>query len=473
MKKFIYTPIIIFFLFLFHDLPAQSAAGRWEGKLAVANTQLRLVFHIEQQESGLKATLDSPDQGARGIVVDSVRQKADSLFLYLPRMGASYAGRLDAGRQELNGTWQQGGMSLPLVMLREETEAAPERPQHPTEPFPYHTEDISFSNQEAGIKLAATFSRPSGEGQYPAVILVSGSGPQDRDETILDHKPFLVLADYLTRRGLAVLRYDDRGFGQSGGNFTTATTADFAGDAAAAFDYLQNRRDVKANQIGMIGHSEGGIIAPLVARKGKPLAFAVLMAGPAIPGHELILQQGMAIMEQQGADEAQLTQYQQQQGRLLEVVKNEADLQKAAKELQNILTAAYDSLPAENRQEQAIAPSQLQAQVAQLLSPWFRYFIAHDPAEALVTLNTPTLALYGGKDLQVPAAANAEAMKKIKDEQNKDNIHIEVLPDLNHLFQPAKTGLPQEYRQIETTLAPEAMEKISEWIWQQLPGPTE
>lgn len=472
MKKFNYTLIFIFFLFLFHELPAQSAAGRWEGRLSVANTQLRLVFNIQQQGSGLKATLDSPDQGARGILVDSVTQKADSLFLYLPRMGASFAGRLNQHGQELEGQWKQGGMSIPLVMQREETEAIPERPQHPTEPFPYHTEEVSFPNKEAGIKLAGTLSRPKGDGQYPAVILVSGSGPQDRDETILDHKPFLVLADYLTRRGLAVLRYDDRGFGQSSGNFTSATTADFALDAAAAFDYLQNRRDVKARQIGMIGHSEGGIIAPLVVRRGKPLAFAVLMAAPALPGDELILQQGLAIMQQQGADEPELEQYHRRQSRLLEVVRNETDLQKAARELQNLLTAAYDTL-SENGQQQTVPPAQIQGQVAQLLSPWFRYFIALDPAEALATLDTPTLALFGGKDLQVPADSNAEALKQIRDEQNKDNIRIEVLPGLNHLFQPAETGLPQEYGQIETTMAPEALEKIGEWIAQQLPKPTE
>lgn len=472
MKKFNHTFIFIFFLFLFHELPAQSAAGRWEGRLSVDNTQLRLAFNIQQQGSGLKATLDSPDQGARGIPVDSVGQKADSLFLYLPRMGASFAGRLESKGQTLHGQWKQGGMSIPLVMQREETEAMPERPQHPTEPFSYHSEEVSFPNKEADIRLAGTLSRPKGEGQYPAVILVSGSGPQDRDETILDHKPFLVLADYLTRQGLAVLRYDDRGFGKSSGNFTTATTADFAGDAAAAFDYLQNRRDVKANQIGMIGHSEGGIIAPLVSHNGKPLAFAVLLAAPALPGHELILQQGMAIMQQQGAAELQLEQYQNQQSRLLEVVRNETDLQKAAQELQSLLTAAYDSL-SQNGQQHTMPAAQIQGQVAQLLSPWFRYFIALDPAEALATLDAPALALFGSKDLQVPAVANAEALKKIREEQNKDNIHIEVLPGLNHLFQPAETGLPQEYGQIETTMAPEALEMIGEWIEQQLPRPTE
>lgn len=470
MKKF--ANFLFFVLFLAGSsstaLFSQNLSGRWEGSLQYGGSQIPLVFILEQQQQQLKASLDSPSQGAFDIPVDSVRLEADSLFLLLPRLGVTYSGKLDKTRETIAGNWQQGGLSLPLKMEKVSTAVTKRRSQEPSKPLPYLSEEVRFENKEAGISLAGTFTRPQGDGQYPAVVLISGSGPQDRNESILEHKPFLVLADYLTRQGLAVLRYDDRGFGQSQGKFITATTIDFASDAAAAVQYLQYRPDVKANQIGLLGHSEGGLIAPMVAQKGEPVAFIVMLAGPAIPGYELMVAQVGAILKGQQAPPATIERETQLQGELLSIIRHQQDSLEAAKQLEDLITLSFEEAASEANTAVPSA-SQINAQVAHLLSPWYRNFINHNPQPVLRELKVPVLALYGGKDVQVPAALNMAALEII----DNRNIQAVLLPTLNHLFQPATTGLPQEYGQIETTLAPKALETISKWIGEQLNQPAE
>lgn len=476
MEKFVFRLFFTFFLLFCHSsaLFAQSLSGQWEGALSFSGNQLQLVLNIREENGQLKASLDSPDQGAYGIKADSVHQKGDSLYLQINTIGASYKAKVKQEGPRLQGKWQQGGQRLPLEMRKTSGASVSQRPQMPEEPFPYHSEEVRFENKEAGIKLAGTFTKPKEEGQHPAVVLISGSGPQDRDETIMGHKPFLVLADHLTRHGLAVLRYDDRGFGQSRGNFTTSTTQDFASDAAAAVDYLQYRPDVQANQIGLLGHSEGGIIAPLVAQKGKPVAFLVLLAAPVLHGQELLMLQAKEIMEQQGTNEEELQKFLNIQQAILEVVRTETDKEKAAQELKSLLKAAnpaYDTLTA--AQMQGERDAQIGGQIAQLLAPWFRYYVSYNPAESFKKLDKPTLAFYGSKDLQVPAGPNAAALRQIIEEHDKDNIELKVMESLNHLFQPAETGLPEEYNQIPVTLSPEVLQLISGWIQDQLPSSTE
>lgn len=475
MKKFAFGVVFFFYFIISFNIPylsAQNISGHWEGALTYSGSKIRLAFNIEEQNGDLKATLDSPDQGARGIPIEKVRFQDDSLYLVLPQLGASYEGRLTQNGKTLEGQWKQGGISLPLTMERSEGGITIRRPQLPTEPVPYYSEEVVFENKKAGVKLSGTFTRPQQDGQHPAVILVTGSGPQDRDETILDHKPFFVLADYLSRHGIAVLRYDDRGFGQSTGNFTAATTEDFAQDAIAAFDYLQKRPDVRATHIGMLGHSEGGLIAPLVAQK-KPLAFLVLLAAPVLPGNQLLLLQGEAILKQQGATVAELKNYRNLQNQILEVVRSVPDHQEAVSLLQELLQSQYSSATKEEEKENSAPPSHLSGQIAQLVSPWFRYYIAYNPAPSFASVNVPVLAVYGSKDVQVPATPNVEALQKIINEKGKNNYQIEILEGLNHLFQPASTGLPIEYNQIETTIAPKALELITSWIEQQIPSTME
>ncbi|WP_017733443.1 alpha/beta hydrolase family protein [Nafulsella turpanensis] len=467
MKKFNYSlffSLLLLVLWNSGSLMAQSVTGSWQGNLSFRGSSIPLLFHLNEEEGKLQATVDSPAQGAKGLPVDSVLLKGDSLILRMTRMGVTYSGKLSKDADSLSGHWKQGGFSIPLIMEKKEVVSL-QRPQEPSTPLPYLSQEVNFENKAAGIKLAGTFTRPSAEGQYPAVVLVSGSGPQDRNEQIMGHQPFLVLADYLTRQGFAVLRYDDRGFGQSEGAFIKANTEDFASDAAAAVDYLQYRPDVKAKHIGLIGHSEGGIIAPMVAAKGKPVSFIVMLAGPALPGHELILEQGETLLRQQGATPTEIESYRKAQGELLQVIRNEKDSITAAQQLEQLLLATYE----QDRQASTPSSAQVKAQVAQLLSPWYRYFITYDPAPLLRQLEIPTLALFGGKDVQVPAKANIEALRAIENE----NIELKSFPQLNHLFQPATTGLPNEYGQIATTIDPLALEYISSWIEAQVPDTEE
>lgn len=468
MKRFVFCLIFSLCLssmFVASFAQAQNLSGRWEGILRFNGNQIPLIFNFEEQPAGLKATLDSPSQAAFGIHIDSLRLEGDSLILILLRMEATFQGKLGPNAQTMQGQWMQGGLSLPLNMRKTAEKTGVQRPQEPEEPIPYHSEEVRFENKAAGLTLAGTFTRPREDGQYPAVVLVSGSGPQDRDETIMEHKPFLVLADFLTRQGVAVLRYDDRGFGESQGNFIQSTTADFTADAAAAVQYLQYRPDVQANQIGMLGHSEGGLIAPMVAQQNPPLAFIVLLAAPAVPGHELMVAQVSALSKAQGAPPAVVEQHKQLQGELLGILLHEQDSLEAAKRLSDLIMLTYEEMSPQNTPPQ----DQVKAQVAQLLSPWYRSFIAYNPQSALKDLSVPTLALFGGKDVQVPAELNRTSLEAL----GNDHIQIQVFPGVNHLFQPAGSGLPHEYAQIETTITPEVLETISNWVWEQLPQPTE
>lgn len=469
MKKFAYS-LFFFMLFLYAGISeagAQSLSGHWEGAITHGGSKYRIFFTIEEQDNGWKAGMDVPDQGARGIPVTEIKVNNDSLLLVIASIGASYSAILSPDKQSISGQWKQGGLNLPLKLEKTEGEPALLRPQLPEKPYSYYSEEVSFKNTKAGISLSGTFSRPNTEGQHPAVILVSGSGPQDRDGTLLDHKPFLVLADHLSRNGFAVLRYDDRGFGKSTGNFTSATTRDFTDDAIAAFDYLQNRPDVKANQTGIIGHSEGGIIAPVVAEK-KPLAFLVLLAPPVLPGRQILLLQGEAMLKRRGSTAGELQNYRNLQNQLLDIIRLEPDTKKASEGLKKILQAEYDSLPEEIRKENPVSPAAISGQVAQLVSPWFRYYVSYDPSSSFTKVTSPVLVLFGEKDLQVPAKENLAALQNIISGANKNNYEAEIMEGLNHLFQPAETGLPIEYNQINTTISPEILSKISSWINQQL-----
>jgi dienelactone hydrolase len=449
--------------------PAQApaAVGDWLGTLEVPGAQLRLVFHITNGEDGLEATLDSPDQGAFGIAIQTVETAGDSVRLLLPALSGRYDGVLSG--DTLRGTWAQGGMSFPLELVRTTEEIDTSRPQDPELPLPYDTLEVRVPNAEAGIELVGTLTTPRGDGPFPAAVLVSGSGPQNRDEALMGHRPFRVLSDYLTRHGIAVLRFDDRGVAESGGEFATATTPDFASDARAAAHWLRDRPEVDASAIGIIGHSEGGLIAPIVANTSDDVHWIVLLAGPGIPGDSLIRLQMALILEAAGTDSATIAQRVVEQDELQRAVRESGDDREAARRIGEVLRASVAGLtPAERTQGGLGSPAQVDSLVArstrQLLSPWMRYFLSYDPRPALRGLRVPTLALIGGRDLQVPADENAPAIRRALAESESPAWAVRVLPGLNHLFQHATTGSPDEYSGIEETFAPEAMAMIADWI---------
>ncbi|MCU0384654.1 MAG: alpha/beta fold hydrolase [Flavihumibacter sp.] len=284
---------------------AQDIQGKWSGTLNVGAGKLRVVFNINKSATGFASTMDSPDQGVKGIPVTSTIFENSILKISITNAGIEYSGELKG--DEITGEFKQAGRTFPLT-LKQDSEGPKRntRPQEPIPPYPYHSEEVVFENKKAGIQLAGTLSLPNKEGSFPAVILISGSGPQNRDEEILGHKPFLVLADYLTKKGIAVLRYDDRGVGASTGDFKTATTFDFADDAAAALAYLQTRKEINQKILGLLGHSEGGIIAPLVASRSKNVDFVIMLAGTALRGDRLLLMQQELIAKAMGVPASEI-----------------------------------------------------------------------------------------------------------------------------------------------------------------------
>ena len=433
---------------------AQDVAGDWQGTLKGPGVELRVVVHLTRGASGLTGTLDSPDQAASGIALAAAALTGNTLTFSVPAVNGSYTGTLTP-QGSIDGSWSQGGQGLPLALTRVTNVASlsPRRPQTPAPPYPYGEEDVSYTSAP-GVRLAATLTLPAGAGPFPAVVLITGSGPQDRDETLLGHKPFKVLADHLTRQGIAVLRADDRGSGSSTGTFATATSMDFAADAEAGLTYLANRKEINPGKLGLVGHSEGGVVAPIVAARNRAVAFIVLLAGSGVPGDEVLLAQQALIATANGAPAELVQRASAAMREVFAAIKTEKDDTALAAALRQRLAAL-------------IPAAQVDAQVQTLLSPWYRYFLTYDPRPTLRAVRCPVLALTGEKDLQVPATANLAAIKATLDEGGNTRSQVEELPGLNHLFQHATTGSPAEYARIEETVATEVLEKVSGWILKQ------
>ncbi len=433
----------------------------YEGKLQAGGIEIRLVFHLFKQKDGsYTATMDSPDQGAKGVVLDTASVKDDAVRLELTAAKLVFTGKRSKDGQEIAGTFKQAGQAFPLTLKRVAKASQSRRPQTPRPPFPYDAVDVTYENKPAGIKLAGTLTLPRGKRPFPAVLLISGSGPQDRDETLFGHKPFLVLADYLTRRGIAVLRVDDRGVGGSTGKTMDATSADFAGDALAGVAFLKSRPKIDAAHIGLIGHSEGGIIAPLVASQSKDIAFIILLAGTGLPGEDVLYAQGAAIVKLMGADAAALARQKALQQRIFAVVRTEKDNAVADKKLRSAIqeAAKADQQPALDALD-ALAP-----QLKMVVTPWFRHFLDYDPRPALRKVRCPVLAVNGGKDVQVDAKTNLAAIAAALKEGGNRDVMTQEVPGVNHLFQTCKSGAISEYGAIEETLVPAVLERIAGWI---------
>ncbi len=430
--------------------------GDWMGTLDLGTMTLRMVFHITNTADGLTATSDSPDQNATGMPVTTVTRNGASLRMEMKQLDGVFDGKIAKDLTSIDGTWSQHGSSWPLVLTRVKDKAELERhrPQNPVKPYPYPEEDVSYENKVQGDTLAATLRIPQGKGPFPAVLLITGSGPQDRDETVFDHKPFLVLSDWLTRKGIVVLRADDRGVGKSTGNFATATTADFATDVEAGVAFLKARSEVDPHKIGLIGHSEGAIIAPMVAARNHDVGFIVMMAGSGVPGDQILVQQTLLISEAAGLSKDKAEKNAADEREALALVMQEKDPAVLRDKLRTKLAGQ-------------VKESQVDAQIKTLTSPWFEYFLAYDPATALRKVICPVLALSGEKDLQVPPSQNLPAIRKALEDAGNKNFEADELPGLNHLFQTAKTGAPSEYAEIEETMSPVVLEKIANWILKQ------
>ncbi|MFH6961822.1 alpha/beta hydrolase family protein [Flavobacterium plurextorum] len=434
----------------------QEITGQWNGLLKVPNGQLRVVFHVNKTENGYNGTMDSPDQKVTGIPLGKVAFENSILKLEIPSAQISYEGTLNKDNIVV-GKFTQGGQSLELDLSKETIQKQVyARPQEPQKPYPYYTEEVKFENKTDNVVLAGTLSLPKKEGNFPAVILITGSGRQNRDEELLGHKPFLVLADYLTKKGIAVLRFDDRGAGESIGDFSKASTIDFSKDVQAGVDYLKTRKEIDKKKIGLIGHSEGGLIAPIIAGNSKDIDFIVLLAGPGLRGDTLLLLQTELIERQSGVSNEEIKKRQ-------EILKGAYDLVVASsandENFKNSVSTYFNSKFDEN---------QAKAATNQITSNWWYTFIKMDPAVALAKVKCPVLALNGSKDLQVPAEVNLQVIEKTLAKAGNKIVTAKILPNLNHLFQECKTGSPNEYEKIEQTFSPIALEEISSWVLLQI-----
>ena len=422
--------------------------GSWYGLLNVQGTELKLVFHIVSENNVFSAKMDSPDQQAFGIPVNSVLYSNSMVKIKIEQPSIEYTGVFTGDK--IMGTFKQGGASFPLNLSRRAFEA-PKRPQEPSKPYPYITEEVFFPNVQDSIVLSGTLSIPQNTKISAVVVLISGSGIQNRDSEIMGHKPFLVISDYLVRRGIAVLRYDDRGAGKSGGNPALSTTSDFAKDVNAALNYLKSRDDLIGAKFGMIGHSEGGIIAPMVASKFNNADFMVLLAAPAECGSEIIVDQQRMIAAASGVSQIQLDAYEKTSRELFDLIK--MNLQS-----ENLLEIVSEFMKKNSPEE---SDSNIRVQARGIVNPWMLEFLFYDPVEALKNSNIPALALNGDLDLQVPS----DNLDKIKDVYgNKEAITVMKIEGVNHLFQNTKTGLPSEYSKIEETFSEKVLKIIADWI---------
>jgi len=440
--------------------------GSWLGTLEVGGMKLRLVLNFAVDDSGgLAATMDSPDQGAAGIPIDKVAVSGDTLRFEAAALMLSYVGVVDSSRSSVVGDFTQGGMTLPLTLERTNQAPQVKRPQEPKPPFPYAVEDVSYENPEAGITLAGTLTLPPSDNPVPGVLLITGSGPQDRNEMVFGHRPFWVLADYLTRRGIAVLRVDDRGVGGSTGDASAATSEDFAADAMAGVRFLQTRPEIDQTKIGLTGHSEGGLIAPmLAARHPEEVAFIVMMAGPGLPGEQILLDQAELILKAEGADEKALAAQRESQTKMFDAIKSETDSATLEKNLRRILEDTMAGLTEEERDALNLGPMTIEQQIQMALSPWLRFFVTYDPRPALQQVTCPVLAVNGELDLQVPSKMNLEAIEQVLAAAGHSDFTTVEMPGLNHLFQTAVTGSISEYATIEETLSPDFLELVGDWI---------
>lgn len=476
MKKLL---ICLFAICIGSNLKAQDITGSWIGAIPVNGTQLHLVFHIKKAtDTSYSSTFDSPDQKAFGIPCSATYVKKDSLLIGIAAIGGGYSGIWN-GKDSISGTYKQGGGKIAMGLKRTTgidkapVIKDPVRPQTPKPPYNYYTQDVEYDNADKSLHYGATFTRPAGKGKYPTAIIISGSGTQDRDGTMLGHKPYWVLADYLAKNGIAVLRVDDRGAGKSsiGDNINGKTTLDFSYDIEASLNYLETRSDVDKKHLGLIGHSEGGIIAPMVAARRTDVSFIVMWGAPEIGGAQTMAEQfAYYKLKPAGIDTTAVRAFTQLQEDIFALFKSAQTvdaLDQAIKPVyetwrkaqsQKILDALYVH-------DNSIAGADINTIFNSYYNlPWMRFFIAYDPSQDLSKVACAVLAVNGSKDTQVNAVENLAKINEVLAKSGNKHFEVKSIPGLNHLLQTAVTGDLAEYEKIDETMSPVALNIICTWI---------
>ncbi|MFA7273045.1 MAG: alpha/beta fold hydrolase [Crocinitomicaceae bacterium] len=458
MKRF------LIFLLLSHATAfSQNISGDWSGEISISGMKLGFGMYISEVNGQFQSVMDIPEQKAMGIPMTSTIFSENKITIESKEMRGVFSGEYKDDK--FSGTFSQNGASMPFSMTRGKyVMKVIKRPQEPKPSYDYEVREVTFTNKTDNVILAGTLTVPKGKGPFPAVVLVSGSGQQNRNSEILEHKPFLVIADYLTKNGIAVLRYDDRGVGGSNGNPAISTSANFALDAQAATTFLHKTKGINKKKIGIIGHSEGGMIAPMVAANPKnKIGFLVLLAGPAVSGGDILLEQQALISRANGESEVEIEQNRKMSMALFQFL-NENKAKGTSKEelklwVMNYFTSHEITIP------ESMTTEQMAETLANAYSnPWVQYFILHDPKSDLLKLKCPVLALNGAKDLQVPSTLNLTTFNKYAEISGNIHFTTKEFPDLNHLFQHCTTGSPNEYQDIEETFSPEVLNYFKDWI---------
>ncbi len=473
MKKLFIAVLTICYI---NQLKAQDITGSWLGGLPVHGITLHLVFNIKKpSDTGYTATFDSPDQKAFGIACNTFYFKKDSVAIGVIAIAGGYNGHWD-GRDSISGTFKQGSRSFPIGLKRitDAQKAALSqnvvRAQTPKAPYGYYSEDVEYDNANKSLHYGATFTRPNGDDKYPAVIIISGSGTQDRNGTMLGHQPYWVLADYLTKNGIAVLRVDDRGAGKSslGPDINNRTSLDFSYDVESSLNYLESRVDVDKKHLGLIGHSEGGEIAPMVASRRKDVSFIVLWAGRALIGAQISTEQSALEMKRQGVDSVSVAAASQLNLDILGLFKSSA----TQRVLDQKIIAVFEAWKKEQSAKTLTAlhiDTGSTHDIAKTYDSsyntgWIRFFMTYDPAITLAKVKCPVLAINGEKDTQVIAEENLSRIKEVLTKSGNKDFEVKAIPGLNHLMQTAHTGYLSEYESLPETMSPVAMKIISDWI---------
>ncbi len=466
MRQFICVLFLVCFLGLHQQSMAQlnnlgsEFKGRWQGELSLPNKKLVLIFNITKNQAGAySATLDVPEQGAKDILADKVTTHKDSIEIKYRNLIASFIGVLVPDSNMLSGEWKQGGQKFSLILRKNDKEFVIRREQDPVPPFNYHEEEVTIQNTKAGITLAGTLTYPNNGTKFPAVVLITGSGKQNRNEEIFGHRPFWVIADYLTKLGIAVLRVDDRGAGKSTGDFAASTTADFATDVEAEVNFLKARKEIDSKRIGLVGHSEGGLIAPMVANNDKSIAFIVLMAAPGLSGDKILAKQTEDLGKIAGTDSSILAASVAFNKKVYRFITTEKDSARAYEKLFDGYLRYYESVGQKTVNKEDVAN-----QVKALQTQWLKFFLSYNPEPALKKLKCPVLALNGEKDLQVSAKENLAVIKKALTESGNTKFKVMEIKGVNHLFQTATTGSPSEYAGIKETFSPNVLDLMGTWI---------
>jgi uncharacterized protein len=453
--------VLVIVMVLFAKANAQEFVGSWNGTLNAMGSKLKLVFHVEKNGKIYSSIMDSPDQGSKAIPTSSTTIDKSTISIVIDAAKINYTGTIIG--DSIVGEFKQGNFNAPLILYRQIGETPKlKRPQEPQPPFNYYIEEVSFKNDKDNITLSGTLSLPSKNGNFPVVVLVSGSGPQNRDEEIMGHKAFWVIADYFAKNGIGVLRYDDRGVGKSKGSFATATSNDFAMDASAAVNFLKNRTEVKS--IGVAGHSEGGLIAPIVVNQNSAVKFIILLAGPGVDGGKILVEQNDLISKADGATQEIRNKNRVFNTTCYNIIRTEKTTEEIVKKLSVFYKKEINFLTGGKLPEGVTEDQFVNMQVRNVTSPWFINFVKYDPAINLKKVKCPVLAVNGSLDLQVPATQNILTIKKLISSNGNKNVTTKIYQNLNHLFQTTTTGNPNEYATIEETFNEKVMKDMVEWI---------